>query len=614
MSEAAPTQTPPPPGARSSGRPALLGVVLSSAALGLAAGLVEVALRHEPRLGLTPELLGQWAAVASGLMVALLSTVGLVGWLLRLRPHGLVLAALLVLHGAVAWRYEVVLNAFAREPRVWGGILAVLLVGLALGWLLDGLLRRGWRVVLGLSLLAALLAGGRIATVPPAGTGAPRAERPNVLLVTLDTTRPDRLAPFGGPVAAPALSRLAREGTLFEQAVATAPLTEPSHLAMLTGIPPHRSGIVSNGTPLGDQPAMLPRLLRQHGYVSAAFVSAFPLHGSYGWDQAFEVYDDDFGQVGGLTRLALVKAWDQLVLPQRALRERKPGDSAVIRALSWLEQHREEQTFLWVHLFDPHAPYEAPGHPFDPPTDGEPLDLPGYWPPPHRAITSTAWLTEAYDAELAYTDALVGQLLDGLEELGLLDETVVVLTADHGESLTEHGYLFDHGDYLYDASLRVPLVVRYPEAVRSGARVDCQVSNLDLPQTLLAMLELPDQFERFGRDLGPMLRGEECTEEPVLSTTVAGRFVERPPVDHALRLDGYKLIRLDPEGERTNDLSGDVCFDLVADPDEERPLEECPPRFDTILDIALSESEGPQSPAMDLETRKALEALGYLEE
>ena len=161
---------------------------------------------------------------------------------------------------------------------------------------------------------------------------------------------------------------------------------------------------------------------------------------------------------------------------------------AVTRALAWLDDHRDEQSFLWVHLFDPHAPYEAPGHAFDPPTDGPALELPGYWPPPHRAVTSTAWLERAYEAELAYVDAQVGRLVDEIEAMGLLDETVIVLTADHGESLTEHDYLFDHGDYLYDASLRVPLIIRYPPVAKAGHVADCQVSTLDLPQTLLSLL------------------------------------------------------------------------------------------------------------------------------
>ena len=593
-------------------RPPLGALLRAAAAVALGAGLAEVAVRHEPRLGLSFEHLATWAGLSVALSWAWLTGAALVGWLLKFRPHGLMWGALLAAHAAVFYRFEFVLNAFAREPRVWAGVLGIGLVSVLLGLLADPWLRRGrWPLGLGVGLsLASLLA---LAVTPSAGEGALRDLRPNVVLVTLDTTRPDRLGAYGHSLSTPALSRLAREGVRFEDAVSTAPLTEPAHLAMLTGIPPFRSGVVSNGTPLGERPAMLPHRLRAAGYTTAAFVSAFPLHGSYGWDQAFDVYDDDFGAIGGLHRLSLVKAWDQIVLPQRVLRERKPGGSAVTRGLAWLDDHRDEQSFLWVHLFDPHAPYEAPGHAFDPPTDGPALELPGYWPPPHRAVTSTAWLESAYEAELSYVDAQVGRLVDEIEAMGLLDDTVIVVTADHGESLTEHDYLFDHGDYLYDASLRVPLIVRYPPVAKAGHVADCQVSTLDLPQTLLALLSLDDDQVRFGRDLGPALRGEDCEELPVFSTTVAGRFVEVPPVDHAVRLDGYKLIRLDPDGERTNAMAGDVCFDLAADPGELRPLDICPPRFEEILGIALSEGDGPLSPAMDAQTRAALEALGYLE-
>ena len=130
----------------------------------------------------------------------------------------------------------------------------------------------------------------------------------------------------------------------------------------------------------------------------------------------------------GLHRLHIVQAWDQLVPPAHTLRERR-GHTAVTRAMHWRQRNEGSPSFVWLHLFDPHAPYEAPGHPFDPPTDGEKLDLPAYWPPPHKAITDTEWLIDAYHAEVQYVDDLLGPFLDTVGE-----NSIVILTADHGES------------------------------------------------------------------------------------------------------------------------------------------------------------------------------------
>src|SRR5436190_9179963 len=180
--------------------------------------------------------------------------------------------------------------------------------------------------------------------------------RANVVLVTIDTLRADRMALM------PTMERLGREGTVFEQAVSVAPITEASHLAMLTGVPPHVSGVVANGTAIGDRGALVPRVLQDRGYHTAGFVSGYPLRSAFGWGQGMEHFDDDFG-IGE--------------------RERR-GDRTIDRALAWLED-APSPFYLWVHLYDPHGPYAAPGRPTDPPTDGAPLALPEYWPEGDRA-------------------------------------------------------------------------------------------------------------------------------------------------------------------------------------------------------------------------------------
>jgi len=181
--------------------------------------------------------------------------------------------------------------------------------------------------------------------------------------------------------------------------------------------------------------------------------------------------------------------------------------------------------------------------------------------------------------------------------------------ADHGESLTEHDYLFDHGDYLYDASLRVPLIARLPGTVLAGQRVPCQVSTVDVAPTLLALAGLDDGVARDGRSLLSVLAGATCSEGDMLSTTVAGRMVEVPPVDHALRGHGRKLIQ--------HEQGGVELFDLRADPGETRELSASEPQqaraLGLVLEARLEGQAEIQAPSQDEGTQDALRALGYIE-
>ena len=593
-------------------RPPLGPALRLAVALGLASGAIEVALRLSPQLGLSGGAVWTWLAASVALSVGFAAVIATLGWALGRGATAGPLVALLWVHAALAWRFDVVVNAFAREPRVWAPILGLSLAAVVAVLALEAPIRRGARALTALALAAALVGVGasqiRRGSTPHETAAGP----PNVVLVTIDTARADRFSAYGASNPTPTLDRVAADGALFETAIATAPLTQPSHLAILTGNPPYVTGVVTNGTDLGPQPAMLPHALRAHGYTTAAFVAGFPLHGRFGWGQAFDVYDDDFGATAGLHRLSLIKALDQIVLPSHALRERR-GDLVLDRALPWLDANASAPFFLWVHLFDAHGPYEAPDHAFDPPTDGAPLNLPPYWPARDRGITSTDWLSAAYDAELRYADAQVGRLVDRLDRLGLASNTLLVLTADHGESLTEHGYLFDHGDNLFDPSLRVPLVMRFPGRI-AAARLGCQVSNEDVTPTVLGLLGIEDGQSRAGVDRSSALQGGPCVEEPVISTTVGARFTEAPPIDHALRGAGHKLISLAPRPGQAE--RADQLYDLVADPGELAPL---PPgqapeaSMRALMDAALRGGGPVQEASSDAETLNALKALGYVE-
>lgn len=587
---------------------AILGL---SAAVGLGSGLLEVGLRSDPRLGYSPQEVGLWLffGAASSLLFAVAVAAILVA--VGRRPLGLLLGGVALLHAALVWRFDLYLNERLTEPVVLGGLAGVALLCLGGGALIDPALQRlararPWALPAVCALLGGLGLGLSFFRQAAPHAPARDADHPSVLLITLDTTRPDHIGAYGSLNDTPNIDRLARQGTLFTEAVATAPLTEPSHLAILTGIPPYRSGVLSNGTPLGERPALLSHSLSAAGWTTAAFVSAFPLHDRYGWSQGFDVYDDDFGDIAGLHRLSIVKAWDQVFEPAHALRERR-GDLTLTRARQWLSEHHEERFFLWVHLFDPHGPYAAPGYVTEAPRGGDPIPLPAYWPAEYQGISSTPWFIDAYQAEIRWTDRLVGQLLGDLQEGGALDETVVVLTADHGESLTEHDYFFDHGDQLYDPSLLVPLLVRYPPLVQAGSRMKCPVSNMDITPTLLDLLDLPAGPPRDGQSLKVALSGGPCVETPVLATTVAGRYTESPPIDRALRASRQKIIRRGKSGEP------DVCFDLARDPFELAPLAACPPGLGDQLGALLHGAGEAVAPAGDAATEQQLKALGYVE-
>lgn len=566
--------------------------------VGAAAGAVEAALRSGGAHGWGFWQLGAFIVLSVAIPAALGGALSLFASRLQSPEwrRAVVTAALGATIAAVAYRYDFVLNERLRDPKVWAGVPAAFLLGGGIAGVAGRWLTfRGLAVVAGVSLLVAAVRAWPVSGAP-AG-----ADRPNILVISLDTTRADHVA------GKPTWDRLAAEGTTFTQAIAAAPITEPSHLAMFTGIAPFRSGIVSNGTELGQRPLVW-KEFSAAGYVTAGFVAGFPLHSKYGWDQGMHVWDDDFGLWPGAESLTWVKAWNQVALKEHALRERT-ADRVVAHAATWLGAHRDEQFFAFVHFYDAHGPYVSEHNAVLglPPNDGEPLTLPPYWPPSARRITSTDWLKRAYDAEVTTVDEAVGEVLAALGDR--LDNTIVVVTADHGESLGEHGVLFDHGDDLYDPSLRVPFVVRWPGHVRAGVTLDCQVGGVDVAPTLWALAGLPSpagiQFDGISR--ADELTEGGCRSTPVVSSTTAGRFVELPPVDHALRNEGSKLILKE---------AGPVeSYDLLSDPGELHNLAPIlePTEVIAAFRTLLGTGTAGLSPTLDAETRKALELLGYID-
>jgi arylsulfatase A-like enzyme/predicted Zn-dependent protease len=281
----------------------------------------------------------------------------------------------------------------------------------------------------------------------------PVPDGPNVLIVTIDTARADHFGCYGFEgVKTPNIDGLAREGVLFEHSAATVPITLPSHCSILTGLIPPRHGVRNNGTYfLQAEHTTLAELLHDEGYETAAFVSAYVLNSKYGLDQGFDIYQD-----------AVHDSSAVVVIDERNARE------TTNLVLSWLRKEHERPYFLWVHYFDPHQAY-VPLSPF-----------------------REEYAQYPYAGEIAFVDSELGRILGAVDQ----GNTLTVVTADHGESLGQHGER-THAFYIYDSTIRVPLVIRYPDGRDAGTRSLIQTSSVDIMPTVLDVLgyEIPEGLD-----------------------------------------------------------------------------------------------------------------------
>ena len=392
----------------------------------------------------------------------------------------------------------------------------------------------------------------------------------NVVVLTLDTLRADRLGCYGASVVStPNLDGLAREGVLFEEVAATVPLTFPSHSSMFTGLLPPRHGVRDNGGFFLDATrTTLAERLKGAGYATGAFVGAWVLESKWGLAQGFDHYADHFD----LSRYKTVSLGTV----------QKPGDEVMDGALKWLETVRDRRFFAWVHLYDPHTPYDPPE--------------------PYRS----RYRGQPYLGEVAYTDAVVGRLLAWLRDGGLLDRTLVVVTADHGESLGEHGES-THAYFVYDSSMSVPLIVRTPWG--DHGRVRAQVSGVDLMPTVLDLLgqDAPEGID--GRSLARLVLDPQAdAAQPAYLETYFPRYHFGWQQLRALRDGRYKYIDA-PEPE---------LYDVDADPGETNNIYKAFSRRAEDMRLAMerlagaAKDEAPERQKLDPETLQRLAALGYV--
>ena len=426
--------------------------------------------------------------------------------------------------------------------------------------------------------VAAWAAFGRArAVVTPSGGQAGRiiggvsADSLNVIVLTLDTTRWDRLGAYGDVNAStPNLDRLASEGVLFEEAIAPVPLTLPSHSTLFTGLLPPRHGVRDNGGYVLDpKHVTLAELLKRDGWQTGAFVGAFVLDAKWGLNKGFDTYHDKFDvskyqtvSLGGVSRRA---------------------GEVMQNAMPWLEQHANQRFFAWLHFYDAHTPYEAP----------EPF--------------RSRFKDRPYAGEIAYVDFQIGRLLQWLDTKGIADRTIVIAIGDHGESLNEHGEA-THGLFIYDATMRVPFIIRAPYDSMRGRRVRATVRTEDAMPTVLDLVgrRAPDGVQ--GRSLVPLMTGQSPTLElDAYSESLYARHHFGWSELKSLRSGRFKYISATrPE-----------LYDLERDPSEKQNLyderRQLADRMAAELTrLAAEETTTPGPSAVDPETRERLAALGYI--
>ena len=402
--------------------------------------------------------------------------------------------------------------------------------------------------------------------------GGPRAL--NLLLITLDTTRADRIGAYGArDVETPVLDALAHEGVLFEQAVAVAPLTLPAHSSIFTGRFPPEHGVRDNGGFfLDDAQVTLAEVLKGRGYRTGGFAAAYVLDSKWGVSQGFDTYVDDFdlGQARGMSIGAI----------------QRPANEVVDKALPWVAEAKDAPFFAWIHLYDPHTPYSPP----------EPF--------------ATRYKGHPYNGEVAFMDSQIGRVIERLKSSGLYDRTVVVVMGDHGESLGDHGES-QHGFFIYNSVTHVPFMIRAPYDLMQGRTVSDPVRSVDVMPTVLDLLGIQAPKEVTGESLVPLMTG--AAVELGLDAYSESMY----PLHHygwsdlrALRAGRYKMI----------DAPRPELYDIDEDPREAANLyEQRRALGDSMIaqlrkrEQGFEKTEAPL-PAGDIdpEARARLAALGYV--
>jgi len=438
-------------------------------------------------------------------------------------------------------------------------------------------------------LLVLLLAQLASASALPKTAKKPSAARalpPNIILITLDTTRADRMGFLGSERGlTPNLDILAKQSVVFTRAYAQVPLTTPSHAALLTGTYPQFSHMEDLGAPLGPDLPYLPDLLHHHGYHTAAFLGAYildPAATAPGFQRGFDIYDANFhARKPGEDRYKSV--------------ERRAEDVAN-RALGWLSRHQQRPFFIWLHFYDAHDPYDPP----------EPF--------------KTHYASFPYDGEIAYTDSIVGSLVEVLRKHGLYQDSVIAIAADHGEAFGEHGEE-RHGMFLYDETIHVPLLLKLPAERLGGERVEERVALAEVAPTLLEAAGIAAPAAMQARSLFPLM--DKVKMDAAKSAAVdQGKAPERSvysETNYAHRAFGWSELRSWRTGKYLYvQAPKRELYDQASDPDATKNLAPAAKAVADTLDSQLTDFQQKTSSArteptkLDPTQAEKLRALGYL--
>lgn len=363
----------------------------------------------------------------------------------------------------------------------------------------------------------------------------PRNSAPDVFLITIDTLRPDHVGCYGyKQVETPGLDSLAADGIRFTHAFTHSPITNTSHITILTGLLPSVHGVTDFGIPLSPQHVTAAELLKKHGYKTAAFIGAVILDSNTlapGLDRGFDFYDnfpkDDSKEANGENK----PRWGRV--------ERRAVE-VVTHAENWFEKHRTGPHFVWVHLYDPHDPYEPPA-PF-----------------------SEKYKDHLYDGEIAYADSALAHWIGFLKKAGVYDNAIIIVAGDHGEGLGEHGEE-THGLFLYDSTLHIPLIIKtplkLPDAIKAGTAVDSEVRTTDILPTILSAARIDAPAELNGESLLPLIEEKKNGQVPS-NRTLFGE------TDYPLRWGWASLRALRTADAKLIDAPRPELYDLQADPKE----------------------------------------------
>lgn len=398
--------------------------------------------------------------------------------------------------------------------------------------------------------------------------------QPNVLFIIVDTLRSDHLGCYGyDKIKTPNIDSLAKRGILFENVISQAPLTFPSHVSMFTSTYPQYSKARDNGNFRLDASAItLAEILGGNGYTAAAFVSAFVLDSKFGLDQGFQTYNDKLQKI---TQKRIIKLME----------EERTADKVSAAAVNWLRENKDKKFFLWVHYYDPHTIYNPPS--------------------PYKEI----YKDNLYDGEIAFADEQIGVILNTLKELNLAQNTLIIFASDHGEGLGEHGES-SHAVFVYDTTLKVPLIFCYPAELPQAKAIGQQVRLIDIMPTILDFLEVKKNKEIQGASLLSLIKGaqRQITLAAYSESFYAKYHFNWSPLQ-SFRTEEWKYIKSsEPELYSVRDDPHELINLAGNRPDVVKDMEK---KLSVFLE-KTSSSKKESKTDLDDETKEKLMSLGYI--